>query len=285
MEPKKIVMKGSMRRMAREFFDNLAKAASEASSPSLETSNGTEGPFQYTPLTSVSNFRLLHLKREFHPHTVDDTNMPLRGSLVEASIDAPREYYALSYTWGDPALCDSIVIDGRRLRITASCAGALRRMLRGKAHRYIWVDSICINQANTTEALEERGRQVAMMGDIYRKAVQVNVHLGEGDPASDVAIVALNKLATFYAGAKLPGPQREFFRRQYESLADDVLGEKALQFDFCCYSPLSTLLNQLFSSNARVSIRKVTRRLPFAMVQSYLGKYKHASRYGLVNEC
>jgi len=71
--------------------------------------------------------------------------MPLCRWLIEASTEAPPEYYALSYTWGDPALCETIEIDGRQLRIMTSCA-ALRRMLRGKMRRYIWVDSICINK-------------------------------------------------------------------------------------------------------------------------------------------
>jgi hypothetical protein len=229
---RKVAMRASKRRVVREFLDDLATAAAwKPVSPSHEPSDGTEGPFQYIPLTSVSNFRILHLKRDFQrAYTAEINDMPLRGSLVEASIDATPEYYALSYAWGDPTLCDAIEIDGKRLDITASCAAALRRVLLHHAHRYIWVDSICINQANTTEALEERGRQVAMMGDIYKKAVQVNVHLGEGDPASDVAIAALNKLAAYYVGAKVPGPQRAFFRRKYERLADDVLGEKTPQF-------------------------------------------------------
>jgi hypothetical protein len=98
-------------------------------------------------------------------------------------------------------------------------------MLRGKLERRIWVDSICINQAVTPSALEERGSQVAMMDRIYRGAIQVNVHLGAGDAASDVACEALKSLAQYYLGAKVPGPQQGFFRGKYEKLADDVLGE------------------------------------------------------------
>jgi hypothetical protein len=72
----------------------------------------------------------------------------LRGTLVETSLDDVPEYFALSYTWGDPTLSDVILIDERALKITRSCAAALRRMLKGKSGRTIWVDSICINQAS-----------------------------------------------------------------------------------------------------------------------------------------
>jgi len=201
----------------------------------------------------------------------EDKDMPLCGSLIEASIDAPPEYYALSYTWGDPTLCASIEIDGKVLGITANCASALRRMLRGKAERYIWVDSICINQADTPDALEERGGQVAMMDRIYRSAIQVNVHLGEGDPAAEVAVVALKSLGTYCTGAMLPGPQQSFFRRKYESLADDVLSKKA--FTGCCGNNLPPL-TQPFSNNAGVSLRKAPRHVPSTMVQADLGRFK-----------
>jgi hypothetical protein len=76
-------------------------------------------------------------------------DIELCGSIVEASLDNVQEYFALSYTWGDPSPKDRIVIDGKVLGITQNCADALRRMLKGKFSRMLWVDSICINQAST----------------------------------------------------------------------------------------------------------------------------------------
>jgi hypothetical protein len=222
---------GAYKRIGRELLDVFTTALRQAILPDNEPPEGIQGehgPFQYTPLASPACFRILHLTQLMTEYVEADTERPLCGSLIQAQIDAPPEYYALSYTWGDPTLCETIKIDGKRLGITRNCAAALRRMLRGKAQRYIWVDSICINQANTSEALEERGRQVAMMDQIYRNAIQVNVYLGEGDPASDVACVALKSLIKYSLLAISPGPQKEFFRRKYESLADDVLGKKAL---------------------------------------------------------
>ncbi|KAK0704538.1 heterokaryon incompatibility protein-domain-containing protein [Lasiosphaeris hirsuta] len=180
--------------------------------------------FQYKPLPSRSTIRILHLQRRLRDYDKSFESLPLRGSLIERAIDSGFEYCALSYTWGDPAPCETIEIDGRTMGITASCASALRRMLRGKTERYIWVDSICINQANTPDALDERGSQVAMMDQIYRGAEKVLVHLGPGDAASDVACDALKSLMRYYLGAKhgIGGPMEEY-RQKYEELADDVL--------------------------------------------------------------
>jgi hypothetical protein len=91
----------------------------------------------------------------------------LRGTLVEASLDHVPEYFALSYTWGDSSLSDVIFIDGRALKITQTCATALRRMLKGKFKRTIWVDSICINQASMCRY----DRQVLHITD-HVKAIQ-----------------------------------------------------------------------------------------------------------------
>ena len=103
----------------------------------------------YTPLTDPRSFRILRLRLQFMKATAGWQNLALHGSIIEASLDNVPDYFALSYTWGDPSLSDRICIDGRMLGITQNCADALRRMLKGKLKRMIWVDSICINQAGT----------------------------------------------------------------------------------------------------------------------------------------
>jgi hypothetical protein len=102
--------------------------------------------FTYTPLVGPRNFRILHLARRRGEASVNHEDLELHASLVEASLDSVPEYFALSYTWGDPAPVGRIFINGRVLGITRNCADALQRMLMGKAERLIWVDSICINQ-------------------------------------------------------------------------------------------------------------------------------------------
>ena len=73
---------------------------------------------------------------------------------------------------------------------------------RTKAQRYqrkhkhlgdntlLWIDAICINQADT----EEKSYQVAMMDQIYNKANSVIVWLGRDDGYGNIAIQAIDKL-------------------------------------------------------------------------------------------
>jgi len=98
--------------------------------------------------------------------------------LKETSIDNPRSYEALSYTWDSQACDRPVRCGGKLLYITLNAEAALRRLrLRDKA-RYIWIDAICINQASTAE----KNIQVSMMAEIYSKATLVVVWLGEGSP-------------------------------------------------------------------------------------------------------
>jgi hypothetical protein len=86
-------------------------------------------------------------------------------------------YYALSYAWGT-ATNTSITINHQRgFLVTENLAAALRRLRRTKEPRWLWIDAICIDQNNTAE----RSQQVAIMGEIYRRANSVLIWLGEPD--------------------------------------------------------------------------------------------------------
>ena len=69
--------------------------------------------------------------------------------------------------------------------ITRNLYAALRRLRYRCLDRFLWVDSICINQ----EDIEERGRQVRLMAEIYAYANRVVVWLEEVISADgDVAV-------------------------------------------------------------------------------------------------
>lgn len=100
-------------------------------------------------------------------------------TLVEARLAEGPRYEALSYTWamedGDVSLSSQIRCNGGRIWVTKTCELALRYLRKSDSSRVLWVDAICINQKDA----DERGHQVGIMRDVYSKAAEVVVWLGE----------------------------------------------------------------------------------------------------------
>jgi hypothetical protein len=117
-------------------------------------------------------------------------------SLNSVKLDDPNRpsYTALSYTWGDPLGVgremqrerphEYINCDGSLISITPNLRDALVRLTSTHLNKFLWIDAICINQANH----DERSKQVSLMGDIYAEATAVLVWLGEHDTHSKVAL-------------------------------------------------------------------------------------------------
>ena len=61
--------------------------------------------------------------------------------------------------------------------MTENLAAALRRLRRTVEPRWLWIDAICIDQ----NIIAEKSQQVAMMGEIYKRANVVLIWLGEPD--------------------------------------------------------------------------------------------------------
>ncbi|KAH7242175.1 heterokaryon incompatibility protein-domain-containing protein [Fusarium tricinctum] len=98
------------------------------------------------------------------------------------SIDlylAYKQYRALSYCAGDARSTKLVLVNGARCNVFANLHHALtvvRHHWKTQGYRedlLLWVDQICINQANLTE----RSHQVGFMKDIYRYAKQTFICL------------------------------------------------------------------------------------------------------------
>jgi hypothetical protein len=86
------------------------------------------------------------------------------------------DYQALSYVWGQElALHPFRVNEGEMVFIRPNLFHALHRMRLESEPLHLWIDSICIDQANE----KERNLQVQRMGDIFRQAKNVWIWLGE----------------------------------------------------------------------------------------------------------
>ncbi|KAF3053805.1 hypothetical protein E8E11_008692 [Didymella keratinophila] len=89
--------------------------------------------------------------------------------------DAPH-FTALSYVWGSPELTKTIGLEGQEVTIRRNLWDFLSYYEPKTSPCYLWIDALCINQS----CIEERNHQVAIMGQIYRRADMVIAWLGLG---------------------------------------------------------------------------------------------------------
>ncbi|RDL38024.1 uncharacterized protein BP5553_05457 [Venustampulla echinocandica] len=103
----------------------------------------------------------------------------------------PR-YEALSYTWGSAENPEAIYVvepsypskAPQLLEVGQNLASALRHLRDHDAARVMWIDAVCINQAD----IDERSSQVIRMTDIFKSAYRVIVWLGEEADESKLAL-------------------------------------------------------------------------------------------------
>ncbi|TGO19830.1 hypothetical protein BTUL_0002g00750 [Botrytis tulipae] len=124
--------------------------------------------FSYKPLDPlVDGIRLLHLLPG------NCTQQP-RCFLKHAIFGERPKYNAVSYTWGNEADQQPIVIDDRSFLVTKNLYKALICLQQQSVTEYVfWVDAICINQ----DDIAERNRQLTIMPYIYERAKLVVIWL------------------------------------------------------------------------------------------------------------
>lgn len=117
---------------------------------------------------------------------------PLRCELVSSHLGTMRgKYEALSYTWGDLASKTTISLNGRPVQVTENLACSLRHLRMPQAGRLLWIDALCINQADGSEV----NTYVQRMWAIYQNSHNVVVFLGESRQESDQAFQLLTQLS------------------------------------------------------------------------------------------
>ncbi|KAI1375619.1 heterokaryon incompatibility protein-domain-containing protein [Hypoxylon crocopeplum] len=137
------------------------------------------------------HFRVAHLKPGDGPIFVEvsvEDLVKTKNKAEDKTGPKTEDYDALSWQWGsiDHASGNMINIkdkddrgDYKQIVVTSNLLHALRSFRQ----TLLWVDMICINQANT----KEKERQVARMAEIYKGAQQVYEEL-------DVAVKSIDAL-------------------------------------------------------------------------------------------
>ncbi|KAG7009435.1 hypothetical protein G7Y79_00002g005500 [Physcia stellaris] len=142
----------------------------------MATSNDQYGPvgpeigdFEYPSKLGELEMRLIQIEDGPKTETV-------ATRLIHTCMeDDSTSYDALSYVWGsrtDPAI---IICNDRPLLITRNLHDALVQLRQDGLRNPIWIDAICINQADA----DERARQVRLMRQIFSRAEMVHIWLGK----------------------------------------------------------------------------------------------------------
>lgn len=112
-----------------------------------------------------------------------DFDTPIVCQLVTICTSDPNKlkFEAVSYCWGDQSEQHDIILHHNCSENVVSIARSTAHMLRylryPRQERVLWVDALCINQAD----VEERAEQVVKMASIYASAEKVAVFLGAED--------------------------------------------------------------------------------------------------------
>lgn len=113
--------------------------------------------------------------------------------MPQVTLDEHPVYDALSYVWEDPTNLRSIWLSGHSHPATANLEIAPRHLRKVDAARILWVDALCINQAD----LKERELRVKHMNRIYKQARRVIGWVGEASEDNDDAVKFIRKLGMF----------------------------------------------------------------------------------------
>lgn len=139
--------------------------------------------FEYQPLSEhCKEIRVLTVYKAVNgshaegcglEHALSDGASVVCCTIEHVSLIQPRYYKGLSYCWGNIENTRIIHVNGYEMQVTENLEAALRGMGRHESV-CLWVDALCINQSD----LDEQGRQVLRMEDIYKCASETICRLG-----------------------------------------------------------------------------------------------------------
>ncbi|KAI1443854.1 heterokaryon incompatibility protein-domain-containing protein [Annulohypoxylon stygium] len=163
----------------------------------------------------------------------DDIAGEIRWRMKVAPLKESTRFTALSYVWGDPAATEHIIVNGKKVQVTASLASALRHVRqhweqevgqRSQDKFRLWADALCINQSN----IQEKNHQVPLMKSIYSFAELVICWLGPADPQIHLAFEVSHLLYNEWAHVNIDGLLTFDWLRRHPSLCTTPVNEYPL---------------------------------------------------------
>ncbi|KAF2731957.1 HET-domain-containing protein, partial [Polyplosphaeria fusca] len=175
---------------------------------------------------------MLHRCQQHHPQCRADRgfDFPQKAHVVDCKnrqivpmIDG-HDYLALSYVWGSESA-------GSRLKQPSNdedfhLPPLLPQMVEDAievtiflGYRYLWIDSVCINQSHTTE----KAFQIQQMGNIYSHAVATICALGAHANVSLPGVSQDRRTSPFFqsqGSTYISLPEPDFLRRSLLQTAE-----------------------------------------------------------------
>ena len=162
-----------------------------------DMTTSTPGQGTYRPL-QASQFRLLRLETQ---NLAGVHDVCISGELVIADLDSSSipKFTALSYAWASEERPCQILISGQAVEVTDNLFAALHAITKARSSKttaglttlvsrtraaLIWIDAICINQADDAE----KASQVRKMARIYGSATTTIMWLGDATRDSRFAL-------------------------------------------------------------------------------------------------
>ena len=144
-----------------QICDKLVPSAFDRNSHQLQI-------YKYQPLLSKDQIRLLQIIN-WAPYWAAErvegsASRPPQYDIINVKLEDCPAYQPVSYVWGPPETTHYIYIGEKDiLPLTESLANALPWLVKGCNTGYLWIDQICINQAD----IQEKSQQVGLMDRIY----------------------------------------------------------------------------------------------------------------------
>lgn len=127
---------------------------------------------------TAEQIRLLTLRRDAA------TSKPTFRLETFNKADLLHRYVAISYAWEDDTPVSELQLDdGRRLPLSRTLVSLVESLQRWFSHVSVWIDAICINQADAVE----KAAQVRSIGSVYANAEKVIIWLGSANKDAALA--------------------------------------------------------------------------------------------------
>ncbi|OWP00762.1 heterokaryon incompatibility protein [Marssonina coronariae] len=140
--------------------------------------------------------------------------------LVVVSRQQLPPYTALSYAWGAQDNRRAICVGDVLVNIGSNLHSALLSLRLEQDEALLWVDQLCIDQANE----EEKGHQVSGMKSTYASASHVAAWIGPAADGSDLVLAQLNSIGSKTPKRRVAGAlTKKSFRFMIDHMFSDVL--------------------------------------------------------------